>query len=97
MSDSNLNGVRRSALDEIDKSRRTAKLFLAAAATFEGALLIAVLVLIDFSDRTHLVVFLCACLVYGTLAFGLFALRAHIDAATLRTLHAIGLLAEREM
>ena len=26
MSDSNLNGVRRSALDEIDKSRRTAKL-----------------------------------------------------------------------
>ena len=50
--------------------------------------------MMDTGDRTHIVVFLAACLVYCPLAFGLFALRASIDLAAKRVLKALEVVTE---
>ena len=91
MNDQRLNELRRKALDRIDSSKKAAFRFLIAAAAFEGVAFLAILFLIDFSDRLHLLVFICACLVYAPLAFGLFSLKAYIDLSTQRVLQAVEL------
>lgn len=47
----------------------------------------------DFGDPLHRLVFLAACLVYGTLGFGLIALGAHVNTGNQRILKAIEALA----
>ncbi len=89
MSETDLNGIRRAALDRMDESRRHAKGLLIAAAIVEGLMAVAVLFVTDFGDRTHLLIFLCACLVYAPLALGMFALRAFIDHSVERIVKAI--------
>ena len=84
-----LDSIRRQALDRIDQSRRRAWAWLIAAGVFEGLMFVAILFVIDWSERTHLLVFFCACLVYGPLALGLFALRAYLDLCTQRVLKAL--------
>ncbi len=74
------------ALAAADQSERRAKQFVLLGGVIESAVFIAILVAIDWGDRTHLVVFLCACLVYAPLTMGLYALRHHIDLATQRVL-----------
>jgi hypothetical protein len=76
MSDTDLNGIRRATLDRMDESRRHAKGLLIAATIVEGLMAVAVIWVTDFGDRTQLLIFLCACLVYAPLALGMFALRA---------------------
>ena len=94
MENERLDAVRAGALNAIDESKRHAVRFLIAAGVFEGVLMISILFLIDIKDRLQLLVFFCACLVYGTLAFGLFALKAYIDMSTLRVLRAVELVSE---
>ncbi len=94
MSASDLDNIRQGALERIDKSRKSAIAFLVAAGVFEAGVLLIVLMTMDFDDTTHLLIFLCACLVYCPLAFGLFALRAFIDMSAERVLRAIELLGE---
>ncbi len=89
MSETDLNGIRRAALDRMDESRRHAKGLLIAAAIVEGLMAVAVIYVTDFSDRTQLLIFLCACLVYAPLALGMFALRAFIDHSVQRIVTAI--------
>lgn len=89
MSEPDLNGIRRAALDRMDESRRHAKGLLIAAAIVEGLMAVAVIYVTDFSDRTQLLIFLCACLVYAPLALGMFALRAFIDHSVQRIVTAI--------
>ncbi len=89
MSETDLNGIRRAALDRMDQSRRHAKGLLIAAAIVEGLMAVAVLYVTDFSDRTQLLILLCACLVYAPLALGMFALRAFIDQSVERIVKAI--------
>jgi hypothetical protein len=89
MSETDLNGIRREALDRMDESRRHAKGLLIAAAIVEGLMAVAVLYVTDFGDRTQLLIFLCACLVYAPLALGMFALRAFIDHSVQRIVKAI--------
>ena len=86
MSDTRLDAARQAALAEAEKNERRARGFTIAAGLFEAIVFVAIVLVIDFGNPTHLVVFLCACLVYGPLAFGLFALRSHIDVSTRRVL-----------
>ena len=63
-----------------------------AAALVEAALLVLVLIYIDFKDPTHRLVFLLAMLTYFTLGLGLVALGAHVSRVEERLLNALELL-----
>ncbi len=81
--------IRRNALDRIDQQEKASWWLLIAAATVEGTGLVLYLVLMDFSDRLHWLIFIAACLVYGTLTLGLFALGAEVKGHVQRILRAI--------
>ena len=87
-----LDRIRGAALDRIAKAERQRLILLVAMGTFEGVCLILFVVLADWGDRLHQLIFIAACLVYGTLAFGLFSLGAHVQACTHRVLQAVELL-----
>ncbi len=89
MSDTALDSARKAALAEAERSERKARMFLTAASVMEGAVFLAIIFVIDWNDPTHLLIFLCACLVYGPIAFGMFALRSYIDVSTQRVLAGI--------
>ena len=89
MSDTALDGARQAALAEAERSERRARMFVVAAAVMEGALFLAIILVLDWGDPTHLLIFLCACLVYGPIAFGMFALRSYLDVSTQRVLTGI--------
>jgi hypothetical protein len=77
------------ALARIDRSERRFKALIVLAALVEAICIGAFLWLMDFRERLHWLVLLAAILVYATLAVGLFALGAHVNAAVLRVLRAI--------
>ena len=85
----------RAALDEADRRERGARLAVYAAAAVEALCLGLALLLMDFGNRTHLLMLVLAILTYATLALGLLALGARAGAANARLLHAIQLLDER--
>lgn len=83
------------ALAQAERRDRWGRVALYGAALVEALLLGAALMVMDFDDRTHLLVFIMAMLAYTTLALGLAALGAWNAAANARLLHAIQLLDER--
>lgn len=85
----------RAALDAADRRDRMARLALFGAALVEALLLAIALLVMDFDDRTHLLVFVLSILSYTTLALGLVVVGARSAAANARLLHAIQLLDER--
>jgi hypothetical protein len=82
-------------LAEAESRERWGRIALYGAALVEALLLGAALMVMDFDDDTHLLVFIMAMLSYTTLALGLAALGARASAANARLLHAIQLLDER--
>ncbi|HKR02852.1 MAG TPA: hypothetical protein VJT09_19395 [Pyrinomonadaceae bacterium] len=97
MSDAiNINGVRRTALDRIERSERNSKITFFVAAIIEAAFLAGFLLLADFSNRLHVLLLLATIAVYTILALGLVALGAHVNRNTLRVLSAIELLDKGE-
>jgi hypothetical protein len=89
MSEDHLDAARRAALQEVERSERRARRFLAAAGLTEAVLFVAIVLVIDVSDTTHWLIFLCACLVYGPIAFGMVALRSYLDLSTKKVLTAL--------
>ena len=89
MDEPNVDQIRKTALDRVDARERTSWWLLGAAATVEAVGLILYLVLMDFSDRLHWLIFIAACLVYGTLTLGLFAVGAEVKASVQRVLRAV--------
>ncbi len=87
--DKALNNIRRTALDQVDRRDKATFWTLVAAGLVEGTGLILYLVLMDFSNRLHWLIFIAACMVYGTLALGLFALSSEVKASVQRILRAI--------
>ena len=85
----------RAALADADRRDRLSRLALYGAALAEAFLLAVALLVMDFGDRTHLLVFVLSVLGYTTVALGLAALAAKSSAADARLLHAIQLLDER--
>ena len=92
---SQLNSVRRKALNKIEESEKIARYFFVATAVVEAAALIGYLWLMDFGDRLHWLLLVMAFLIYGTLAFGLLTLGAYTRHWILRVLTAIELRDEQ--
>lgn len=86
--------ARRAALDQAEKDDRMTGRLTYAAGAIEALVLVAILFVIDWGDSTHILIFLCACLVYAPLTMGLFALRSHVDRASQRVLAGLSLGAE---
>ncbi|MCH9651355.1 MAG: hypothetical protein K0U98_24225 [Deltaproteobacteria bacterium] len=91
---SNLDERRRLALDQVKESERHVKFFFVGIALWELILLVLIVAFMDFGDRLHLLIFLSAAIVYGTLGIGLVTLGAYTRQNTLRILAALELLSE---
>ena len=84
----------RAALDRMDRANRRVTLTILLAAGIESILLVFVLLVIDFKDPLHQLVFLLAMLTYFTLALAIVALGAHVSRVQERLLVALELLRE---
>lgn len=84
-----LDQARERVLDRMDSGRRLVKFVTSAAALLEGALLIACILLVDWSDRTQILLFVIFILSYFILMLGMLALAGHVTSATGRILAAL--------
>ena len=80
------------ALDRLDRANRRVTRLIILAATVESALLVAVLLAIDFADPLHRLLFLLSMLTYFTLGLAIVALGAHVTRVQERLTTAIELL-----
>jgi hypothetical protein len=88
----NINGVRQTALERIDRSERHYKLTFLGAALIEAFFLAGFMLLADFSNRLHVLLLIATIAIYLILALGLVALGVHVNRNTLRVLNAVELL-----
>ncbi len=96
MADSKVDRIRKAVLEQADARQRASNWLLVAAATVEGVGLVLFLVLMDFSNRLHWLIFIAAALVYGTLALTVFSLSEQMKASIQRVLRAIEELGSAE-
>lgn len=85
----NINKARENTLSHIERNERNYKLAFVSAALIEAIFIGAFVLLADFSNRVHLLLFIAAFAVYTILICGLFALGLHVSRCTLRVLKAI--------
>ena len=88
----NINGVRQTALERIDRSERHYKMTFFVAAIIEASFLGGFMLLADFSNRLHVLLLIATVAIYLILALGLVALGVHVNRNTLRVLNAVELL-----
>jgi hypothetical protein len=88
----NIDLVRRTALDRIEKGERAVKLAILAGGMLEAAFLVGFLLLADLSIRLHLLLLLSTVATYGLVWLGIVALGAHVNRCTGRVLQAIDTL-----
>lgn len=81
-------------LAEADRLGRRQQQALFGAVAIEAALIAAFLLLADFGDRLHVLLFVSTIAVYSTVGAGLFALAARIDEGNRRVLEALRLAAK---
>lgn len=89
MNNENIESVRKGALNAIDKSEKNFKWLIAIIALLEGVLIISLVYNMDWSNKTHIVIFLATMLVYGVLGMGMVALGAFTRLNTLKVIKAI--------
>ena len=87
-----INEARSNTLNLIERNERNYKLAFICAAFVEMLFIVAFLLLADFSNRIHVLLFIASFSVYTILIFGLIALGLHVNQNTLRVLNAIELL-----
>ena len=90
-----LDQIRGAALDRIERSQRNYRLAFFAAVAIELLFLGGFILLADFGDRLHLLLFLATIATYSILALGLLALGSHVSRNTQLILKAIELIEER--
>ena len=88
----NVNEIRTSALDRIERAERRYCVAFFGAVAIETLFLAGFLLLADLSNRTHLLLLVATVASYTILALGLVALGSHVTRSTLRVLNAIELL-----
>jgi len=81
-------------LDRIDRAERHYKQVFLAAVGLEAIMLPLYLALADFSNRTHVLLFIAMVATYSIVCIGLLALGAHNNRNTLRILRAVQLAAD---
>jgi hypothetical protein len=87
----NLDKIRGAALDQIERSEKNYKLAFFAAALLEALFLLAYVLLMDVSNRLHLLVLIASIGIYSIIGLGLVALGAHVTRQTQMILKAIAL------
>ena len=87
-----INEIRSNTLNQIERNERNYKFSFVGAAFVEMLFIVAFLLLADFSNRIHVLLFIASFSVYTILIFGLIALGLHVNRNTLRVLNAIELL-----
>src|SRR5262249_19067046 len=92
----NLDDIRRSALDRAEESKRLWQRVITMFAAAEGTCLIVYLLLAYFAFSTSVLILVAAVLVYSTVFAGIMGLKLHIDDSTQRILRAIESLAKDE-
>ena len=89
MSAQDLDSIRSSVLDRMERGDRLVKLAIIAAAMVEGLLLVAAIFITDWGNPLHRLVFILSILTYSVVACGLVALAGHISRSVGRVLIAL--------
>jgi len=84
-----IDEIRSNTLNQIEKTESNYKAAFVAAAVLEIAFIAAFLLLADFSNRSHLLLFIAAFATYAIILVGLIALGIHVNRSTLRVIRAI--------
>ena len=84
-----LESMREGVLDRMEAGQRLLRLFLGAAALLEAAMLVACILLVDWGDRTQVLLFVIFILSYFIVMLGMVSLGAHVTNATARILAAL--------
>ena len=79
MSAPRLDEIRKNALEQMDRDARVKRTAILGAATLELVMFVCVLLVIDWSDETHLLVLMLSVLGYSIVVLGLVALGAHMS------------------
>lgn len=89
MSGKDLDNIRQSVLDRMERGDKLVRGSIIAAAIVEGLLLAAAVFIADWSNPLHRLVFILAVLTYSVIACGLIAVAGHISRSTGRVLVAL--------
>ena len=84
-----LDAIRESVLDRMERDARNVKLAVLTGAALEAVLGITALRLVDWHDRTQVLVLVVGALIYSILVLGLIALGAHTSRSVGRVLAAL--------
>jgi hypothetical protein len=84
-----LDAIRTGVLDQMERHARHMKIALLGAAAFEMVLILIAILLVDWQNRTQLLLFLFSLLSYSIIAMGLLALGAHVSSVGNRVVAAL--------
>jgi hypothetical protein len=84
-----LDTIREGVLDRMETGQKLVRVGLAAGAILELAMLAACILLVDWSDRTQVLLFVIFILSYFIIVLGMVTLAAHVTSATGRILAAL--------
>lgn len=76
-------------LDRMERHARMMKLAILGAAGVEGLLLVVALLIVDWADNTHVLLFVLSILGYTIIVLGLAALGAHVSRVGARVVAAL--------
>lgn len=88
----NLDKIQSAALKRIERSEKHYKIAVTAVAALEALFLLAFVLLMDFSNRTHVLMLIATIATYTIVGVGLIALGTHTNGNTQILLKAIELL-----
>ena len=89
MASKDLDNIRQSVLDRMERGDKLVRSAIIAAAVVEGLLLAAAIFLADWTNPLQRLVFILSILTYSVIACGLLALAGHISRSTGRVLIAL--------
>jgi hypothetical protein len=84
-----LDRMREGVLDRMEAGERLIRFILGAAALLEAIMLIACILLVDWGDRTQVLLFLIFVLSYFIIMLGMVTLGAHVSNSAARILAAL--------
>ncbi len=83
-----MTDLTKTILDRAERSQRYFNLALACGAIVEAFMIVAMLLLTNFADRTQALIFVAAVGGYTLVALGLIMLATHVERALLRAIQA---------
>lgn len=95
MAENHLNEIRGKALDRVEKSERNLKFGVMGFAILDTAFFIVFLLVMDFSNKLHVLIFMASGGFYMLLLLGLIILGLQVKRDTQLVLRAIDLLEKR--